>query len=462
MMGAPDDPDPNGFDANCDGIDGDLSRAIFVADDGIDAQPGTREQPMRSIAAAIMRAMASSKTQILVSRGMYNETATITLVGGIGVYGGYDRRAMWSRGAFQSIVAVGAPVALEARGARNPLRIGRIEFRAADATMPGQTSIGLRAIDSPAIEVFDGAIISAGRGAPGALGMAGTAGTDGAPGGTGGMGNNDNETLPGNGGSGGMNTTCPMASGGEGGRGGRAPSFTGNPGVASASGSMGGAGYATTSCSPRGGDMGGSGAADGTPGAPGMGGAASGMVASDTGEYTGAVGTAGRDGAHGAGGGGGGGSSGQTSLACIDGAGNGGGGGGAGGCGGTGGRGGTGGGASIGVLALRSALTLRDCTVSTGGGGNGGAAGMGGTGGNASPVEIGTGGRGGDGRRGGAGGPGGGGGGGPSVGVWVEGAGRPTIDTVNFRLGPPGVGGSSSAAGMAEGRRGESRDVFPM
>jgi hypothetical protein len=130
-----------------------------------------------------------------------------------------------------------------------------------------------------------------------------------------------------------------------------------------------------------------------------------------------------------------------------------------------------GGGASIGVLAIRSALTLSGITIVTGGGGaggaggtggNGGMGGMGGVGGNASPAEIGTGGRGGDGRRGGSGGAGGGGGGGPSIGVWVEGMGRPMIDAVNFRLGMPGVGGTSAAAGPSEGRRGESANVYPM
>jgi hypothetical protein len=36
------------------------------------------------------------------------------------------------------------------------------------------------------------------------------------------------------------------------------------------------------------------------------------------------------------------------------------------------------------------------------------------------------------------------------------------IDMVNYRLGAPGVGGTSPGAGMAEGRRGVSVNVFPM
>lgn len=470
MMGAPDEPDEANFDANCDGIDGDISKALFVADDGLDSQPGTQQQPMRTISAALMRAMSMGKTQILVSRGMYMESNTVQLVAGIGIYGGYDRRAMWSRGSNQSIL-VGARVALEAKVVRNPTRIGRMEIRSADATMPGQSSIALRAIDAPSVEVFDGTVLTAGRGAPGGIGTAGETGADGAPGGPGGAGANDNQGLPGNGGAPGTNAACPMANGGEGGRGGRDPSFTGVGGGNSAAGVMGGAGGMTGGCTPMAGNGGSSAPQDGAPGVGGMGGASIGALDSATGEYTAAVGTAGRDGIVGSGGGGGGGSSGQTSTLCVDGSGNGGGGGGAGGCGGTGGRGGTGGGASVGVLAIRSALTLRGITIATGGGGaggaggnggNGGAGGTGGSPGTASPTEIGNGGRGGDGRRGGAGGPGGGGGGGPSLGVWIEGMGRPTIDAVNYRLGAPGVGGTSAAAGTSEGRRGESVNVYPM
>src|SRR5207302_3142626 len=43
---AADDPDLAFVDENCDGIDGDVSRAIFVATDGMDTAAGTKEAPV--------------------------------------------------------------------------------------------------------------------------------------------------------------------------------------------------------------------------------------------------------------------------------------------------------------------------------------------------------------------------------------------------------------------------------
>src|SRR5690349_7113153 len=42
----PDLPDDNFADTNCDGVDGDAARAIFVATSGADTNPGTMEMPM--------------------------------------------------------------------------------------------------------------------------------------------------------------------------------------------------------------------------------------------------------------------------------------------------------------------------------------------------------------------------------------------------------------------------------
>src|SRR5262245_26058797 len=48
--GAPDLPDLKFVDSNCDGIDGNVARSIFVSTDGKDTNPGTREKPKRSVA----------------------------------------------------------------------------------------------------------------------------------------------------------------------------------------------------------------------------------------------------------------------------------------------------------------------------------------------------------------------------------------------------------------------------
>src|SRR5437879_6094534 len=57
MMGAPDEPDPDNFDANCDGIDGDVTAAVFVAPNGHDdSASGTRTLPFQTIGYAITQA----------------------------------------------------------------------------------------------------------------------------------------------------------------------------------------------------------------------------------------------------------------------------------------------------------------------------------------------------------------------------------------------------------------------
>ena len=46
-------PDPAFLDTNCDGIDGTVDRAVFVATNGIDSNPGTRDAPCATVNAAI-------------------------------------------------------------------------------------------------------------------------------------------------------------------------------------------------------------------------------------------------------------------------------------------------------------------------------------------------------------------------------------------------------------------------
>src|SRR5262249_30848977 len=87
----------NGFvDANCDGVDGDASRAIFVsADGGSDSNLGTMQQPMLTIMGGINKAIATSKNQVYISEGTYNEK--VTLSNGISLYGGYSKSNGWVR-----------------------------------------------------------------------------------------------------------------------------------------------------------------------------------------------------------------------------------------------------------------------------------------------------------------------------------------------------------------------------
>jgi hypothetical protein len=462
-------PDPEGKDSNCDGIDGIEADALFVSPDGNDSNPGTKQQPLKTIRTALMAAPQKKKTQILVAGGRYAESDTLNMPDKVGMYGGYDPKS-WARTGVETRIEVAKPLAMDARGLTSAVTLARLTLVAADNPAPGGESIGLRVVGVPSFLLSDGVTVIAGRGGAGGPGVAGAAGGGGNPGKVGGGGNVDNQSSPGNGGAPGDNPTCPEAAGGSGGGGGRDPNFAGVKGSDSQLAIQGGPGGSTSSCTPVGGQDGKSASSDGEPGMSGVGGSGAGKLDSMTYAILPQSGTDGIDGKTGAGGGGGGGSSGQTSISCIDGAGNGGGGGGAGGCGGRAGKAGAGGGASIAVLAITSPITCDGATLVTGGGGAGGASGAGGTGGSGSIGgdggsvginEIGRGGKGGDGRRGGDGGAGGGGGGGASVGVWSEGGSTPKLLHVSYRLGEGGLGGVCAGGMTCAGQNGIKKESGP-
>jgi hypothetical protein len=77
----------DGVDSNCDGIDGDLNGAIFVAKNGDDNAPGSRDEPMLTISAALARAFTTGKRDVYVATGVYSES--VVLIEGIGLFGGY-------------------------------------------------------------------------------------------------------------------------------------------------------------------------------------------------------------------------------------------------------------------------------------------------------------------------------------------------------------------------------------
>lgn len=79
---------PDSLDVNCDGVDGELSNAIFVAKHGDDANVGTRESPKRTIQAGIEAAIMAGKRDVYVATGVYQEA--VALAPGVGVYGGYS------------------------------------------------------------------------------------------------------------------------------------------------------------------------------------------------------------------------------------------------------------------------------------------------------------------------------------------------------------------------------------
>jgi hypothetical protein len=82
-----DDP-PDGIDQNCDGIDGDPDNAIFVSPTGNDLNPGTPEQPVKTVSMGIQRCQEQSKGHVYVAEGNYKET--VELKDGIQVFGGFN------------------------------------------------------------------------------------------------------------------------------------------------------------------------------------------------------------------------------------------------------------------------------------------------------------------------------------------------------------------------------------
>lgn len=434
---AQDEPDPYFIDVNGDGIDGVLTDAIFVApppagnnmNDGL-----STTTPVATITFGISRAVTTARSQVLVQVGTYNES--ITLVGGVSIYGGYD--AAWARVASTATTATvingTTTTAVFADAITSPTTVSFLTLRPANASSFGASSYAMRLRNSsgpitlrynrfePGIgfDANDAADapprspVTAPGGTPGQSGLT----TNGGPARSGGIG--------------GSNPTCPSAAniGGAGGSGGIGSSgTTGGTGMTGSGGANGGNGGASSTTLAGDGVNG----VNGDNGAAGAAGAHSPAAVATVGvldsipTYIPPSGTAAVDGTHGSSGAGGGGGGGQDcSVGCTADNGAGGGGGGAGGCGGFAASSGSGGGASFGVVVDASSnaqisdnLFKMAMAGSGGDGGDGGVAQAGGGlgAGGIKVADAGSGGSGGNGGNGGRGGSGSGGHGGPAVGI---------------------------------------------
>lgn len=450
-------PDEGFVDSNCDGIDGDLTKAIFVSPSGADINPGTTPGlPVKTITQGVALASSAGRNQVLVLAATYATESQITLKDGVGIYGNYTNPAFTSRTLtltatlFLSVL----PTAMTGVNLISPTDIQLLFVQSANATGLGQSSYGIVAANSPRLRVRYSRI-QAGSGGPATPG-GGTANAAG--GGNGGLG------APGCENSGGFCDSCSRPTGGlagtsscaaTGGTGGSAA----NAGLASAGGTSGGPstpdgqGNWNTPSLYWG--------QNGSSGIPGPNGPA-GAPFYAAGSYTPLNGSAGTTGGNGRGGGGGGGGGGGT--AGCDSYGGGGGGGGGGGCGSQGAAGGTSAGGSFAIYLWASDALIQNSELRTSNGGTGGtggtsglpgAGGLGGRnavlsgagnnyGGSSSQDDGSNGGRGGDGGGGGRGGHGGGGAGGPSIGIVIGGGSTPSIPGNSFIIGSGGAGGTSS------------------
>jgi hypothetical protein len=458
-------PDLLFADANCDGIDGEVANAIFVAPTGFDGNAGTRAQPRRTISAGVSAAVAGQKRDVYVAAGNYPESATVT--NGVGVYGGYVV-GTWARSTTSlTTINTGNPGMVLDNSDNSIIQL--LEIFGGNASSAGGSGVGLFIKSSSGV-LLERVNVTAGSGAAGANGTVGSVGNAGNAGSPGAPGCEDDGFI--------TCGSCNRPAGGVGGTSScsRTGGVGGTPGNNAATGNSGGTGVGGTpggQGTPQGygnftwsGSYVGSDGAAGSDGADGVNGDGLGSVSVSG--YVPATSGNGLTGSHGNGGGGGGGGGGG-SFFCTS-YGGGGGGGGAGGCGGSGGGKGQSGGASVALLLYASQVSTTSCGFASGNGGNGGngaGGGVGGLGGAGGGFSYGgnddqddgsNGARGGRGGNGGQGGAGGAGGGGPSLAVMRSSTSTLSDTQCAFLVGNGGQGGTNANGGT--GAAGETHTVY--
>lgn len=475
-----DEPDALNTDTNCDGITGDVERAVFVSSAGLDDNPGTKDAPVRTLQRGQDIALAESKTQILVSSGNFELQeaggAPFDMVGGVSIYGGYHPDT-WQRspGVLKTNLRANAPIGLRIGDVNHRTVLSGVAVHGESFTSGGHSSIAILLDDAGQDQRVELRYIEVSAG-NGGTGTHGTDGQNGEPGGKGSdhtdtnsmygvpgakPGPNDCWTAGGDGGaSNGIKDECWKES-----------NERGRPGASPAPGVPGGTGgaHGDNNCDWGVGNCGGqktSGAGgDGGNGGTGLIGPSADAPTDGAGSFsainfTAASGGDGHIGTPGGGGGGGGGA-GTSKWLCGGGrAGTGGAGGGGGGCPGTGGTGGGGGGGSFGLVLRNSVPLLTSVQIRQGRGGQGGNGGVGGKGGDGgkggkgsirhrSSQTSSSHGKSGDGGKGGNGGTGSGGAGGcggPSIGIALIGLSESDVDISDATItggtpGQPGSGG---------------------
>lgn len=456
-----------------DGVVVDTCGVWVSAALGDDANPGTQEQPVRTLARGIELADPKNlgPARLYACGGEKAEYVEwVTLPSGISLYGGFDcqdgwRYVGWEKRAF--LRAAATHPALTLTEGEHESMIRDLRVRSDDATEPGESAMAVMALPGSKADLRR-MEIDAGDGADGLDGEDGS--HNGVPAQKGLAGNDGMDACvadPGIGGAAVM-ALCdgPGSIGGAGGDGNAIAASDGADGwpgdLNLPEYGVGGNGEDAaqgTLCT------GGAHGAHGNDGQHGKG-AGSGLVGTLTKDgYFGVSGEDGQPGQPGQGGGGGGASLGAACGAAPFG-GSGGGSGGSGGCGGKGGQGGRPGGSSIGIASLSNGISAEEITIRTGNGGKGGNGGAmqpggqgglpgyGGTGTGAGGAKNGCGG--GIGGHGGSGGHGGGGHGGHSVAVaHVPGTGVKSPQLLTVIHGDEGLGGlggdPDAAVGKAEG-----------
>lgn len=462
-----DAPDINGIDSNCDGVDGEISKSIFVSKSGSNTSScGTStSNTCLTIQYGIDRANAyNPKRYVLVAGGTY--TQSIKLRSGVSIYGGYDT-STWVRNLSIVSKIQGSDIAAVRAGAglgysiTATTRIQGFTIAGYDVTGQGESyALWVNGVTNQYLRI-ESCRIEGGNGGYGTAGSNGSAGS---------TGNNGSNATNYNGGAGGT-----VSCGANGGTGGSAWSCGNTAGVAGSAngdptGGGGGGSKGSNDCSGCNDEAGNGG--NGYAGSYGGNGSGGTRSTDSDGRWSGYYwlehsslsSMYGVRGYNGKGGGGGGAGGTDVDDWCwpFNGTdlGGGGGGGGAGGCGGARGTPGGQGGGSIAVALIGSTTNVyfSATQILRGSGGNGGKGGNGGNGGNGMGKGNGKdynneGGKGGNGAVGGDGGGAGGaagGCGGPSLGI-LKVSSATFSGSVTYLGG--GSGGSGGGAGTG-GRRG--------
>ena len=184
---------PDGTDHNCDGIDGELDNAIFVAKNGHDDNPGTLDLPKLTVQAGVIAAKADGKRDVYVSTSVYSEN--VTLAAGVSVYGGYSADFLQRDillyetaiiGAEPSGTEVGAINAVGINGGGQSTTFDGFTVFGYDEQTPAQSSYAVYVRNCDARLRIRNNRILAGSGGSGSPGLPGEDGDDGDPGGGGG------------------------------------------------------------------------------------------------------------------------------------------------------------------------------------------------------------------------------------------------------------------------------------
>jgi hypothetical protein len=255
-------------DANCDGVDGEEDNAVFVSvNTGDDANPGTREMPVRTVSQGQQIASTTGLRDVYVAEGTYDEN--VNVVAGVDIYGGFSsdfrkHHRINHKTIIRGVPTPGAQTACDGDNTQHRAALtcsgvtgGDIastivqgfELRGPQQDATCTNSYGLYISDCDDTVVFRSLDLRGGKGGPGRAGAQGIKGTDGAPGQTPaasaydiGTRTCDNATHSREGGLGGV-TVCAAGdvSGGQGG-GADCPKFSNsaaNPPSASSAGSPG-------------------------------------------------------------------------------------------------------------------------------------------------------------------------------------------------------------------------------